>query len=81
MISVICTKSCKFVENVVVRGRNKEIFSECVFSAGKFLVVKSLRGDAAGFSVEDSVVFPWDQGLSRVPVGNSGRVLTFLPSE
>ena len=49
---------------------------ECVFSAGEFLVVKSLRGDAAGFSVEDSVVFPWDQGLSRVPVGNSGRVPT-----
>ena len=43
---------------------------------GQIFGSPSLRRDAAGFSVEDSVVFPWDQGLSRVPVGNSGRVLT-----
>ena len=49
---------------------------ECVFCAGKNFGSPSLRGDAAGFSVESSVVFPWDQGLSRVSVENSGRVLT-----
>ena len=49
---------------------------ECVFCAGRIFGSPSLRGDAIGFSVEDSVVFLWDQGLSRIPVGNSGRILT-----
>ena len=49
---------------------------ECVFCAGKNFGSPSLRGNAVEFSVENLVVFPWDQGLSRVPVENFGRIMT-----
>ena len=40
---------------------------KCVFSAGKFVVSKSLRGGAAGFSVGRFGGISLGSGLSRVP--------------